>query len=206
MRAIPVGISPGVQRLPSSARRRTPRIPGSRRSRYRSAVERLFVGADPWCPFFFDLDRGQAMAVAVRAARPDDWSTVAGFLVELGRGSRWHRRGPHARMQFRGTLAGARTSAVAECRRGDRSAVDMEYHQRLGDPTSATDDLVVTEGVRGDGVGRDTLGASRDASAGVSDGFGNRRLARRRSRSYGWSNYGGCQAIDDDDRAAKYDN
>ena len=102
------------------------------------------------------------MTVSVRAARSDDWSAVAGLLVELGRGvAAGTAEDPTHRLQFAGHLRRLDSvTLVAEKDGRVIGVVDMEYHQRLGDhrPQARVNDLVVTEDVRGEGVGRDLLG------------------------------------------------
>jgi GNAT superfamily N-acetyltransferase len=93
----------------------------------------------------------------VRMATPADWPAVAGLLVELGRGvaagtaeDRTHRQAfaGHLRQLENVTL-------VAELEGRVVGVIDMEYHQRLGDhrPQARVHDVVVTERVRGTGVG-----------------------------------------------------
>ena len=94
----------------------------------------------------------------VRLARPDDWSAVAGLLVELGRGvAEGTANDPTHRLQFAGHIRQiAHVTLVALDDGGDLLGVlDMEYHQRLGDhrPQARVNDLIVTERARGRGVG-----------------------------------------------------
>ena len=99
--------------------------------------------------------------VTVRMARPDDWPAVAALLVELGRGVATGTAGdPVHRMQFAGHLPTISTvTLVAEVDREFVGVVDMDYHQRLGDhrPQARVNDLVVTDRVRGHGVGTTLL-------------------------------------------------
>ncbi len=99
-----------------------------------------------------------AVNARIRAARPEDWSAVAGLLVELGRGVAAGTAGdPTHAMQFAGHLRRLDSvTLVAEVDGIVVGVVDMEYHQRLGDhrPQARVNDLVVTEGDRGGGAGR----------------------------------------------------
>jgi GNAT superfamily N-acetyltransferase len=101
------------------------------------------------------------MPVIVRAARPEDWSTVAGLLVELGRGvASGTAEDPTHRMQFGGHLRRLDSvTLVAELDGEVVGVIDMEYHQRLGDhrPQARVNDLVVTERARHEGVGTQLL-------------------------------------------------
>jgi Acetyltransferase (GNAT) family. len=140
------------------------------------------------------------MAVTVRAARPDDWSAVAGLLVELGRGvAAGTAEDPTHRMQFSGHLRRLDSvTLVAEVDGAVIGVVDMEYHQRLGDhrPQARVNDLVVTEGVRGDGVGSEMLGRAETLArkrgcfrmALVTAGWREATIAFYARE--GWSNYG----------------
>lgn len=96
-------------------------------------------------------------STAVRLAEPGDWPAVAGLLVELGRGvasgtadDRTHRQAfaGHIRQLGNVTLVAVREERIV-------GMIDMEYHQRLGDhrPQARVNDVVVTEGARGTGVG-----------------------------------------------------
>jgi GNAT superfamily N-acetyltransferase len=102
------------------------------------------------------------MTATVRAARPDDWSAVAGLLVELGRGvAAGTAEDPTHRMQFAGHLRRLDSvTLVAEIDGAVIGVVDMEYHQRLGDhrPQARVNDLIVTEDARGEGAGSELLG------------------------------------------------
>jgi GNAT superfamily N-acetyltransferase len=97
----------------------------------------------------------------VRPARPDDWPRVAALLVELGRGvAAGTAHDATHRMQFAGHLRRLDSvTLVAESDGVVVGVVDMEYHQRLGDhrPQARVNDLTVTEGSRGRGVGRALL-------------------------------------------------
>lgn len=95
--------------------------------------------------------------VTVRMATPDDWAPVAGLLVELGRGvAAGTADDPTHRLSFAGRLRQLGTvTLVAELDGEVVGVIDMEYHQRLGDhrPQARVNDVVVTERVRGAGVG-----------------------------------------------------
>ncbi len=141
-----------------------------------------------------------AVNATIRAARPEDWATVAGLLVELGRGvAEGTAEDPTHRMQFAGHLRRLDSvTLVAEVDGAVVGVVDMEYHQRLGDhrPQARVNDLVVAEGGRGSGSGRRLLDRAEE-------------LARKRGcfrmtlvtatwrtealafyERQGWSNYG----------------
>jgi GNAT superfamily N-acetyltransferase len=97
----------------------------------------------------------------VRPARIEDWPAVAGLLVELGRDvSPSAVRNPSYRILFGGHLAKreARTLVAEE---GGRVVgfLDMEFRQRLGHPRPQAwvNDLVVTESMRGRGIGHALL-------------------------------------------------
>jgi GNAT superfamily N-acetyltransferase len=102
-----------------------------------------------------------AMSITIRPARPDDWAAVAGLLVELGRGvASGTAEDTTHRLQFAGHLRRLdNVTLVAVDADAVIGVVDMEYHQRLGDhrPQARVNDLVVTEGARGAGVGRALL-------------------------------------------------
>ena len=95
--------------------------------------------------------------VTVRMAAPGDWAAVAGLLVELGRGvAAGSAEDPTHRQSFAGHLRQlGNVTLVAELDGEVVGVVDMEYHQRLGDhrPQARVNDVVVTERVRGAGVG-----------------------------------------------------
>jgi len=140
------------------------------------------------------------MTARVRAARPDDWSAVAGLLVELGRGvAAGTAEDPTHRMQFAGHLRRLDSvTLVAEVDGAVIGVVDMEYHQRLGDhrPQARVNDLIVTEGVRGEGVGTQLLGRAETLArnrgcfrmALVTAGWREATIAFYARE--GWSNYG----------------
>ncbi len=104
---------------------------------------------------------GERDDITVRMARPDDWSAVAALLVELGRGvAAGTADDATHRLQFAGHIAQiASVTLVAEMSGEIVGAIDMEYHQRLGDhrPQARVNDLVVTDRVRGRGVGSTLL-------------------------------------------------
>jgi GNAT superfamily N-acetyltransferase len=138
--------------------------------------------------------------VAIRSALPDDWPAVAGLLVELGRGvARGTAEDPTHGMQFAGHLRRLETVTLVADRAGDVVGVlDMEYHQRLGDhrPQARVNDLVVTEAVRGRGVGDALLRRAEELArkrgcfrmALVTAGW--REETHRFYRDHGWSDYG----------------
>ena len=103
--------------------------------------------------------------LAIRLARPEDWPAVAGLLVELGRGvAAGTAEDPTHRLQFVGHIRQIEhvTLVAIEGESGTEDVlgvIDMEYHQRLGDhrPQARVNDLVVTLGARGRGVGRALL-------------------------------------------------
>jgi len=96
--------------------------------------------------------------IVVRFALPEDWPAVAGLLVELGRGvAQGTADDPTHQMQFAGHLRRLEVVSLIAQRADEVVGVlDMEYHQRLGDhrPQARVNDAVVTERVRGEGVGR----------------------------------------------------
>jgi GNAT superfamily N-acetyltransferase len=104
--------------------------------------------------------------VDVRFAKPGDWPAVAGLLVELGRGvAEGTADNPTHRIQFEGHLRRLEiVSLVATS--GDEvvGVLDMEYHQRLGDhrPQARVNDVVVTERMRGAGVGKQLLARAEE--------------------------------------------
>ena len=102
----------------------------------------------------------------VRSARPQDWPAVAELLVELGRGvAEGTAEDPTHRLQFGGHLRRLDSvTLVASVGEEVVGVVDMEYHQRLGDhrPQARVNDLVVTVGARGAGVGRLLLSAAEE--------------------------------------------
>ena len=106
--------------------------------------------------------------VTVRMATPEDWSDVAGLLVELGRGvaagtadDRTHRQSFAGHLRQLGNV-----TLVAEIDDIVVGVIDMEYHQRLGDhrPQARVNDVVVTETARGAGVGTALLRRAEELS------------------------------------------
>lgn len=95
--------------------------------------------------------------VTVRMATPNDWTPVAGLLVELGRGvAAGTAHDPTHRLSFAGRLRQlGNVTLVAELDGDVVGVIDMEYHQRLGDhrPQARVNDVVVTDHARGAGVG-----------------------------------------------------
>jgi GNAT superfamily N-acetyltransferase len=107
-----------------------------------------------------------AAGVTVRMAVPEDWPAVAGLLVELGRGvaSGTADDATH-RLRFAGHVGQIATvTLVAELGGELVGVIDMEYHQRLGDhrPQARVNDLVVTDRVRGRGVGSALLARGQE--------------------------------------------
>jgi GNAT superfamily N-acetyltransferase len=104
--------------------------------------------------------------VTVRMAAPADWAAVAGLLVELGRGvAAGTADDPTHRQSFAGHLRQlGNVTLVAEIDGDVVGVVDMEYHQRLGDhrPQARVNDVVVTERVRGAGIGSALLGRAEE--------------------------------------------
>lgn len=105
-------------------------------------------------------------APAVRFADPDDWPAVAALLVELGRGVEPSAaRDPAHHTRFAGhTRAIDAVTLVAEAGGEVVGVLDMWYQQRLGDhrPQAYVQDLVVTEGARGRGVGSALLSRAEE--------------------------------------------
>jgi GNAT superfamily N-acetyltransferase len=103
---------------------------------------------------------------AVRSAGPDDWPAVVALLVELGRGVEPSAaRDPAHRTRFAGhTRAIDAVTLVAEAGGEIVGVLDMWYQQRLGDhrPQAYVQDLVVTEGARGRGVGSALLSRAEE--------------------------------------------
>jgi GNAT superfamily N-acetyltransferase len=99
----------------------------------------------------------QRNEITVRMAAPDDWPAVAALLVELGRGVALGTADDAThRLRFAGHIGQIATvTLVAELDGAVTGVIDMEYHQRLGDhrPQARVHDLVVTDRVRGRGVG-----------------------------------------------------
>ena len=99
--------------------------------------------------------------LTIRMAVPADWPAVAGLLVELGRGVAAGTAGdPTHQLQFAGHIRRIdNVTLVATDTREVLGAIDMEYHQRLGDhrPQARVNDLIVTDRARGRGVGRALL-------------------------------------------------
>jgi GNAT superfamily N-acetyltransferase len=99
-------------------------------------------------------------------ATPEDWPAVASLLVELGRGVATGTADDATHgLQFAGHIGQITTvTLVAQLAGEVVGVIDMEYHQRLGDhrPQARVNDLVVTDGVRGRGVGAALLGRAED--------------------------------------------
>ncbi|HEV8563974.1 MAG TPA: GNAT family N-acetyltransferase [Actinomycetota bacterium] len=136
----------------------------------------------------------------VRMAIPEDWPAVAGLLVELGRGvAKGTADDSTHRMQFAGHLRRLETVTLVADSGGDVVGVlDMEYHQRLGDhrPQARINDLVVTEAVRGRGIGDALLNRAEELArkrgcfrmALVTAGW--REQTYSFYKSHDWSDYG----------------
>ena len=106
------------------------------------------------------------MNLIVRMAVPEDWPAVAGLLVELGRGvAKGTAENSTHRMQFAGHLRRLETVTLVADQGGEVVGVlDMEYHQRLGDhrPQARVHDIVVTQAVRGRGIGAALLSRAEE--------------------------------------------
>lgn len=106
------------------------------------------------------------MDVAIREATVEDWPQVAGLLVELGRDvAPSATANPSYLILFGGHIARRETvTLVAEQDRRLIGFLDMEFRQRLGHPRPQAwvNDLVVTESMRGQGVGRALLARAED--------------------------------------------
>jgi GNAT superfamily N-acetyltransferase len=99
---------------------------------------------------------------SIRAATVEDWPQVAELLVELGRDvSASAASNPSFVIRFGGHLALRESRTLVAQETGGRllGLLDMEFRQRLGHPRPQAwvNDLVVTESVRGLGVGRALL-------------------------------------------------
>lgn len=101
------------------------------------------------------------MEFAIRDARVEDWPQVARLLVELGRDVHPSATTtPSFTILFGGHLAKRETrTLVAEAKGSVAGFLDMEFRQRLGHPRPQAwvNDLVVTEPMRGRGIGRALL-------------------------------------------------
>ncbi len=99
--------------------------------------------------------------LTIRMAVPTDWPAVAGLLVELGRGvAAGTANDPTHQLQFAGHIRRIdHVTLVAADAQEVLGAIDMEYHQRLGDhrPQARVNDLIVTDRARGRGAGRALL-------------------------------------------------
>ena len=104
---------------------------------------------------------------AIRAATVEDWPQVAGLLVELGRDvSPSAASNPSYVIRFGGHLA-LRESRTLVAEASDERVLgflDMEFRQRLGHPRPQAwvNDLIVTESVRGRGVGHALLSRAEE--------------------------------------------
>lgn len=137
----------------------------------------------------------------IRAARVDDWPQVAALLVELGRDvSTSAASNPSFVIRFGGHLARRETrTLVAERADGHvLGFLDMEFRQRLGHPRPQAwvNDLVVTQTVRRQGVGRSLLARAEELARhrgcfrmSLETGTA-REAAHRFYRSEGWTDHG----------------
>ena len=103
----------------------------------------------------------------IRPATVEDWPQVASLLVELGRDvSPSAAANPSYVIRFGGHLALRESrTLVAEAPGGQLiGLLDMEFRQRLGHPRPQAwvNDLVVTEPMRGGGVGRGLLSRAEE--------------------------------------------
>lgn len=99
-----------------------------------------------------------ALEHAIRAATVEDWPAIAGLLVELGRDvSPSAASNPSYVIRFGGHLALRETRTLVAEEPGGRvlAFIDVEFRQRLGHPRPQAwiNDLVVTETLRGQGIG-----------------------------------------------------
>jgi GNAT superfamily N-acetyltransferase len=106
-------------------------------------------------------------AYTIRDAAVQDWPQVAGLLVELGRDvSPSAVSNPSYVIRFGGHLAlrESRTLVAEELGGGLLGFVDLEFRQRLGHPRPQAwvNDLVVTEPMRGRGVGAALLARAEE--------------------------------------------
>ena len=136
----------------------------------------------------------------VRFARPEDWPEVAALLVELGRGvPPSAARDDAHRVRFAGhTRALDAVTLVAEAEGRVVGFLDMWYQQRLGDhrPQAYVQDLVVTEALRGKGMGSLLLRRAEELARKrgcfrmwlVTAGW--REQAHAFYRKHGWEEYG----------------
>jgi GNAT superfamily N-acetyltransferase len=137
----------------------------------------------------------------IRAARVEDWPQVAGLLVELGRDvSTSAASNPSFVIRFGGHLAKreGRTLVAQTPEGGLLGFLDMEFRQRLGHPRPQAwvNDLVVTEGARGQGVGRALLASAEELARrrgcfrmSLETGA-HREAAHRFYRREGWTDHG----------------
>ncbi|HXF36065.1 MAG TPA: GNAT family N-acetyltransferase [Actinomycetota bacterium] len=136
----------------------------------------------------------------VRFGRPEDWPEVAALLVELGRGvSPAAAHDDAHRTRFAGhTRALDAVTLVAESEGQVVGFLDMWYQQRLGDhrPQAYVQDLVVTEALRGAGLGSLLLRRAEDLARKrgcfrmwlVTAGW--REGTHAFYRTHGWDEYG----------------
>jgi GNAT superfamily N-acetyltransferase len=103
----------------------------------------------------------------IRDAVVEDWPQVAGLLVELGRDvSPSAVSNPSYVIRFGGHLALRESRTLVAAEPGGRliGFVDLEFRQRLGHPRPQAwvNDLVVTESMRGKGVGAALLASAEE--------------------------------------------
>lgn len=136
----------------------------------------------------------------IRPARPEDWPAVSGLLVELGRGvAEGTADDPTHRMHFAGHIRQiSNVTLIAEHEGEVVGVLDMEYYQRLGDhrPQAHVNDVVVTERLRGGGIGRTLIDRAEELArkrgcfrmALVTSGW--RADAHRFYERRGWTDFG----------------
>lgn len=107
----------------------------------------------------------------IRDARVEDWPQVASLLVELGRDvSPAAATNPSFVIRFGGHLALRESRTLVAEQLGGRlvAFLDMEFRQRLGHPRPQAwiNDLVVTESLRGRGIGSALLARAEELARG----------------------------------------
>ncbi|MGH2591501.1 MAG: GNAT family N-acetyltransferase [Actinomycetota bacterium] len=138
---------------------------------------------------------------SIRAATVRDWPQVADLLVELGRDvSPSAASNPSFVIRFGGHLALRESRTLVAEELGGRllGFVDVEFRQRLGHPRPQAwvNDLVVTESVRGHGVGTallvevEVLARRRGCFRMSLETGGWREEAHRFYERQGWTDHG----------------